>query len=99
MTLDASVTGRENQIAGAPAASAAAIASYSHVSALETAGAIVAGTPHGDVIVLSPRALFLMKAGRLLKALVIRGLEALHRSIDIGGNRAVCLEHGAYRLT
>ncbi|MBC5808478.1 MAG: hypothetical protein ACR2KS_02815 [Candidatus Eremiobacter antarcticus] len=96
--MDASVSGRENQVSGAPAAAPAAITSYAGVGGLETAGAIVAGIPNGDVIVLSARALLLVNAGRLFKALVIRGLEALHRSIDIGGNRSVCLEHGGYRL-
>ncbi len=98
MTLDASVSRGENQVAGAPSAASAPIASYTNVGGLETAGAIVAGIANGDAIVLSARALFLVRAGRLFKALVIKGLEALHRSIAIGENRSICLEHGGYRL-
>ncbi len=59
---------------------------------------IVGGTPAGDVIVMSPRALALVRAGLLVKAFVIAGLASLRRTIALGGNRMLRLEYGIYQL-
>lgn len=62
-------------------------------------GVVVGGTPNGDVIVLSAQALAILKAGRLVRALVIAGLEALRRTVAIGAGCALSLEYGFYRIT
>ncbi len=61
------------------------------------AGVIVGGFPGGDVIIVSTRALALVRAGLAVRAFVIHGLEGLRRTIAIGAGRTLCLEYGIYR--
>jgi hypothetical protein len=61
-------------------------------------GVVVGGTPNGDVIVLSHRALAIVRAGRLVRAFVIAGLETLRRTVALGTGRTLRLEHGIYQL-
>ena len=60
-------------------------------------GVIVGGTPAGDMIVLSPRAIAL-RAGAFVKALVIAGLTSLRASVALAGGRTLVLEDGFYRV-
>jgi hypothetical protein len=60
-------------------------------------GVILAGTLGGDVIIVSPRALAIVRAGIAVRAFVIRGLETLRRTIALGEGRTLVLEYGIYR--
>ena len=61
-------------------------------------GVVVGGTPSGDVIVMSHRALAIVRAERLVRAFVIAGLETLRRSVALGAGRTLRLEHGIYQV-
>ncbi len=81
--------------AAAPlAAPAAGEAPAAHPSS----GVVVGGTPSGDVIVMSRRALAILRAGQLVRAFVIAGLETIRRRVALGTGRTVLLEHGIYQL-
>ena len=80
------------------AALAAAQGAEQAQAPLPLAGVVVGGTPSGDVIVMSQRALSIMQAGRRVRAFVIAGLETIRRSIVLGANRTLLLEHGIYQL-
>jgi hypothetical protein len=62
-------------------------------------GIVVCGSLHGDVVMASAEALAIVKAGLLVRALVIAGLEKLKRSVALGGGRMLTLEYGVYRVT
>ncbi|MDQ6767534.1 MAG: hypothetical protein M3Z41_06955 [Candidatus Eremiobacteraeota bacterium] len=61
-------------------------------------GVVVGGTPNGDVIVVSQRALAMIRAGLAVRALVIAGLETLRRTVALGANRTLRLESGIFQL-
>ena len=61
-------------------------------------GVVVGGTPSGDVIVMSHRALAIVRAERPVRAFVIAGLETLRRTVALGAGRTLRLEHGIYRV-
>ena len=67
-------------------------------SRLLASGVIVGGTPDGDAIVVSQRALALLRAGLAVRAFVIAGLESLRRTISLGGSARLRLRHGIYQL-
>jgi hypothetical protein len=60
-------------------------------------GVVLGGSLSGDVIIASPEALALVRAGRFVRALVFAGIEALRRTVPVGGGRLLCLESGIYR--
>ena len=60
-------------------------------------GVVVGGTPSGDVIVMSHRALAIVRAGQLMRAFVMSGLETLRRTITLGAGRSLRLENGIYQ--
>jgi len=60
-------------------------------------GIIVGGTPAGDMIVLSPKAIAL-RAGAFVKALVITGLASLRRTVTLTGGRTLLLQDGVYQV-
>jgi len=91
VTVRASGTPQAAALAAAPGA---VEAQAPHPSS----GVVVGGTPSGDVIVMSQRALSIMQAGQLVRAFVIAGLETIRRSIVLGSNRTLLLEHGIYQL-
>ena len=62
-------------------------------------GIIICGSLHGDVVIASAEALALVKAGLLVRALVLGGLEKLKRTVSIGGGKILSLDHGIYRIT
>jgi len=61
-------------------------------------GVVVGGTPSGDVIVMSHRALAIMRAERIVRAFVIAGLETLRRTVALGAGRTLRLEYGIYQV-
>lgn len=61
-------------------------------------GVVVGGTPSGDVIVMSHRALAIMRAERLVRAFIIAGLETLRRTVALSAGRTLRLEHGIYQV-
>ncbi|HXN09216.1 MAG TPA: hypothetical protein VN860_06105 [Candidatus Acidoferrales bacterium] len=61
-------------------------------------GVVVGGTLSGDVIVLSHRALAIVRAERLVRAFVIAGLETLRRTVALSMDRTLRLEYGIYQL-
>jgi hypothetical protein len=61
-------------------------------------GVVVGGTPSGDVILLSHRALAIVRAGQMLRAFVIVGLETLRRTVALGAGRTLRLQHGMYQV-
>jgi hypothetical protein len=80
-----------------PLAPEAAVSSAaSHVRMAE--GVIIGGTPAGDVVVVSQRALALVRAGSLVKAYIKTNLAALRRTVRLGGQRTLLLQHGVYQL-
>lgn len=60
-------------------------------------GIIVGGTPAGDMIVLSPKAIAL-GTGMFVKALVIAGLASLRRTVALAGGRTLLLQDGVYQV-
>ena len=91
MTVRASATPETAALEATPAAATPA-------PILAAFGIVVGGSPNGDVIVLSQRALALVRAGRRVQAFVIAGLAALRRTVSLGANRTLLLQHGIYRL-
>ncbi len=92
MTLRASVTSQTAPLeptAAAPAPGAASLTSL---------GTIVGGTPQGDVIYLSQRALAIVRAGQAVRAFVIAGLETLRRTVALGAHHTLRLDSGIYQL-
>ena len=81
-----------------PALEPAAVASSSPAAIHASFGVVVGGTPSGDVIVMSHRALAIMRAERLVRAFVIAGLETLRRTVTLGAGRTLRLEHGIYQV-
>jgi hypothetical protein len=81
-----------------PALEPAPPASSPTPSAHASLGVVVAGTPSGDVILLSHRALAIIRAGQLLRAFVIVGLETLRRTVVLGAGRTLRLQHGIYQV-
>jgi hypothetical protein len=81
-----------------PAAPEGASAANAPAPAHTAFGTIVGGTPAGDVIVMSQRAIALVRAGLLAKALVIVGLASLRRTIVLAGGRTLRLQDGVYRV-
>jgi hypothetical protein len=61
-------------------------------------GVVLGGSLSGDVIIASPEALAIVRAGRFVRAFVLAGIETLRRTIDAGG-RTIRLEYGVYRTT
>lgn len=61
-------------------------------------GIVVGGTPSGDVIVMSQRALAIVRAGLLVHAFVIAGLATLQRTVVLGAHRMLRLQYGIYQL-
>jgi hypothetical protein len=61
-------------------------------------GVVLGGSLAGDVIIASPEALAIVRAGRLVRAFVLAGIETVRRSIRIG-HRIAHLEFGVYRPT
>ena len=61
-------------------------------------GVVVGGTPSGDVIVMSHRALAITRAERLVRAFIIAGLETLRRTVALSAGRTLRLEHGIYQV-
>jgi hypothetical protein len=76
----------------------APLAQSASAAAFTAACIVVGGTPNGDVIVMSQRALAIVRAGQLVRAFVIAGLETLRRTVTLGATRAVRLENGIYQL-
>lgn len=91
MTIRASGTKEPAPPERAPAAVAPSAVTHLH------SGVIVGGTLNGDVIVMSSQALAIVKAGRLVRAFVISGLEMLRRTLAIGAGLTLSLEYGIYR--
>jgi hypothetical protein len=60
-------------------------------------GVILGGSLNGDVIIASPEALAIVKAGLLVRAFVIAGMEMIKRTVAIGNGRKIALEFGVYR--
>jgi hypothetical protein len=60
-------------------------------------GVVLAGSLNGDVIIASAEALAIVKAGLLVRALVIAGMEMIKRTVAIGAGRKLQLEFGIYR--
>lgn len=60
-------------------------------------GVVVGGTPNGDVIVMSHRALAIVRAGQLVRAFVMAGLETLRRTVTISASRSLRLQNGIYQ--
>jgi urease gamma subunit len=58
----------------------------------------LSGTLNGDAIIASAEALAIVRAGRLVSALVIAGLETLKRTVVMAGGRKLALEFGIYRI-
>lgn len=61
-------------------------------------GVVVAGTLNGDVIILSPQALAIVRAGVFVHALLLRGLESVRKTLALNGARTVVLDYGIYRV-
>jgi hypothetical protein len=49
-------------------------------------------------VVVSQRALALVRAGSLVKAYIKTNLAALRRTVRLGGQRTLLLQHGVYQL-
>jgi hypothetical protein len=81
-----------------PAAPEGAVVANAPAAADTAFGIIVGGTPAGDVIVMSQRAIALTRAGVLVQALVIAGLASLRRTIALAGGRTLRLQDGIYRV-
>jgi len=61
-------------------------------------GVVLGGSLNGDVIIASPEAVAIVRAGRLVRAFVLAGIEKIRRTIPIG-HRVAHLEFGVYRPT
>ena len=61
-------------------------------------GIVIGGSPNGDVVIISQRALAIVRAGQFVRAFVIAGLESLRRTVVLGANRTLRLENGIYQL-
>ena len=61
-------------------------------------GIIVGGTLAGDVVVMSPRAVALARAGTLVRALIIAGFASLRRTVPLAGRRMLRLQDGVYQV-
>ena len=81
-----------------PALEPAPLAPSSPPSIHASFGVVVGGTPSGDVIVMSHRALAIVRAEGLVRAFVIAGLETLRRTVALGAGRTLRLEHGIYQV-
>ena len=66
--------------------------------AMHASFGVVVGTLSGDVIVLSHRALAIVRAERLVRAFVVAGLETLRRTVALSTGRTLRLEYGIYQL-
>jgi hypothetical protein len=91
MTVRASGSPEVSSVESSPITPSASLAHASF-------GIVVGGTPSGDVIVMSHRALAIVRAGLMVRALVIAGLETLRRRVALGANRTLRLENGIYQL-
>lgn len=65
--------------------------------ARSVSGVVIGGSLSGDVVIASQEALAIVKAGFLVRAFVIAGLEKVVRSVALGGGRTLRLESGFYR--
>lgn len=61
-------------------------------------GIVLGGSLNGDVIIASTEALAIVKAGLLVRAFVIAGMELMKRTVAAGGGRTIRLEFGFYRV-
>jgi hypothetical protein len=59
---------------------------------------VVTGTPNGDAVFMSPQAHAIIRAGNVVRALIIHGLETLRRSVALSAHRMLKLEYGFYRV-
>ena len=92
MTVHASVTPQ------VPALESARVTQSAPATVHAPFGVIIGGTPNGDVIVMSQRALAIVRAGLIVRAFVIAGLETLRRTVVLGANRSLRLENGLYQV-
>ena len=84
---------------GTPQAAAAPAApNAEHALAVGGPDVVLGGTIAGDVIVISPRAFAIVRAGGMLVACVLEGLENLRQTITLDGNRRLRLHHGISRV-
>lgn len=60
-------------------------------------GVVLGGSLNGDVIIASPEALAIVRAGLLVRAFVIAGMELIKQTVAVGGGREIRLEFGVYR--
>jgi hypothetical protein len=85
------------------ASGAAALAGPTPASSTQSAelrtfwGVVLGGSLNGDVIIASAQALAIVKAGLLVRAFVVSGIELMKRTISLGGGRRISLEYGVYR--
>lgn len=83
-----------------PLAAPAAVNSPEAARELRTvSGVIVAGSLNGDVIIATHEAMSIVRAGKLVRAFIIAGLESILKTATLGGGRTVKLEFGMYRAT
>lgn len=61
-------------------------------------GSVVGGTLNGDVIIVSAQALGLLRAGALVRAFIVRGLDSVRRTVALAASRQLIVEYGIYRL-
>jgi len=62
-------------------------------------GVVLGGSLSGDVIIVSPEAMAIVKAGKLVRALLIAGMETVRRALAAGDGRTIRLEYGVYSTT
>ena len=91
MTIRASGTPESAAIVPTPSPPGPLTATHS------LSGVILGGSPGGDVIIVSARALAIVRAGLAVRAFVINGFEALCRTVTIGAGFKLRLEYGIYR--
>ncbi len=60
-------------------------------------GVVLGGSLSGDVIIASSEALAIVRAGLLVRAFLIAGMELMRQTVVVGGGRAIRLEFGVYR--
>lgn len=83
---------------GTPALTAPAPAGTSSAAELQTvSGVVLGGSLCGDVIIASAEALAIVRAGLLVRAFVIAGMDLITKTVAVGGGRAIRLAFGVYR--
>jgi len=83
---------------GTAALTAPAPAGTTSTAELKTvSGVVLGGSLSGDVVIASAEALAIVRAGLLVRAFVIAGIELITKTVAVGGGRSIRLAFGVYR--